>query len=197
MSQDTYFNIVALSIVGIIVIANLVTFGIHLVKKGVRALMVILVIVITFVYSPKVSTFLVNKIGDYGIVQNVVSYLVERDVEERVVRRYQIETGEDLTQNPTLLEELKTTAFTYDPNVRDEINIIQNAGLPRALTNVIVLNMKDTGQAKIQADNFYDYAARFLVSRAIMFFSYIAVFFLADKLLLGAYDRRFEYHYLK
>ena len=197
MSQDQILNIVTLSFVGIIIISNVIILGISLVRKGVRAMLSILVIVLTFLLAPKVSTFIVNKVGDYGILQKGISYVIEKDVEEKVIRDYLVETGENLAENKALLEELKTKAYSFDPNVSDEINIIKNVGFPQAVTNVIVLNMKDTVDATIHANNFYDYVARFIVSRLIIFFSYIGVFMLANKCLLDKYDQRVKRYYLQ
>ena len=197
MSQDQMLNIVTLSFVGIIIISNVITLGISLVRKGVRAMLSILVIVLTFLLAPKVSTFIVNKVGDYGILQKGISYVIEQDVEEKVIRDYLVETGENLAENKALLEELKTKAYSFDPNVSDEINIIKNVGFPQAVTNAIVLNMKDTGDATIHANNFYDYVARFIVSRLIIFFSYVGVFMLANKCLLDKYDQRVKSYYLQ
>lgn len=195
MSQDTYFNIVALSIVGIIILSNVIALFAGIIRKGFRAVLSVLVFLITFLVAPKISIFLVNNF-DYGLLQKGISYLVERDIEEKARRDYMVATGEEVGDDEALLTQLMDKIYTYDPNVSDEVNFIRNAGLPQVVTDVIVLNMKEVNMDKIEADNFYDYVGKYCASRIIIVITYIAVFMMASRVLLERDEKEYRIAYL-
>lgn len=140
--------------------------------------------------APKISTFLVNNF-DYGLLQKGISYLVERDIEEKARRDYMVATGEEVGDDEALLTQLMDKIYTYDPNVSDEVNFIRNAGLPQVVTDVIVLNMKEVNMDKIEADNFYDYVGKYCASRIIIVITYIAVFMMASRVLLERDEKEY------
>ena len=195
LDTDKTLNIVVISFIGIIILSNVIALFAGIIRKGFRAVLSVLVFLITFLVAPKISTFLVNNF-DYGLLQKGISYLVERDIEEKARRDYMVATGEEVGDDEALLTQLMDKIYTYDPNVSDEVNFIRNAGLPQVVTDVIVLNMKEVNMDKIEADNFYDYVGKYCASRIIIAITYIAVFMMASRVLLERDEKEYRIAYL-
>ena len=67
----------------------------------------------------------------------------------------------------------------------NEVNIIKHAGFPQVVLRTILLNIDNSHKTMIKADNFYDYAARFVTLRLLTFLSYSLAFFLACDIIDG------------
>ena len=180
ISEEAVHNIVIAFIVAIFVIGALRP----LLRLGKRVLVVTFFVVFTMFVGPKISLFVLNHISNYNIVEKKLSEIVRGDIEEKVNREYRMKTGIDLrTEDPQLLEELMAEEYAVNPNDSDDINIIKHAGFPEVILKSILINMDNSMHAQIQADNFYDYAARYVTYRLIIFLSYTTAFFVADWIL--------------
>ena len=157
-----------------------------LMTMSVRILLGILTIVFTLFMGPKLNTFIMNKMNQYGlhgIMEQKLSQIVDGDIETKVRREYEMETGRKLTEDDReLIERLKSEAYVVNPNLNDELNMIVNAGMPQGFANTILLNIEDHGTPDIEADNFADFAAKFMILRITTLMSYFVAFSVATKL---------------
>ena len=157
-----------------------------LMTMSVRILLGILTIVFTLFMGPKLNTFIMNKMNQYGlhgIMEQKLSQIVDGDIETKVRREYEMETGRKLTEDDReLIERLKSEAYVIDPNLNDNLNIIVNAGMPQGFANTILLNIEDHGTPDIEADNFADFVAKFMILRITTLMSYFVAFSVATKL---------------
>ena len=144
MDATLYISIGIVTVVAIILIIK------KLMSLGVRILMGILIIAFMVFVTPKINTFLINK----------------------------LETGVEL-EDEALLEQLKTEAYHVDQNLSDDLNILMNCGLPAGIENTILVNVQDHGIPKIQADTFADYVAKFFVLRLTTLISILISFSVA------------------
>ena len=180
ISEEAVQNIVIAVIVAIFVIGA----ARALLRLGKRVLVVALLVVFTMFLGPKINLFLMNHLNRYNIVEKMLSQIVRGDIEEKVNREYRMKTGIDLrTEDPLLLEELMAEEYAVNPEDSDVVNIIKHAGFPEVVLKTILINIDNSQHAQIKADNFYDYAARFVTLRLVTFLSYAIAFFMADDLL--------------
>ncbi len=170
----------------ILIIAVMVIIIRRMITWGIRILLGILTIVFVFFAAPRINVFIMNQLEAHGIhliVERKISDMVESDIEKKVKREYETRTGNEITENDTaLLEALKAEAYKIDPNLNDDLNLIVNAGLPRSITNTILINVADKGTPSIVADNFPDYVAKFFVLRITMLASIFIAFTISSKL---------------
>ncbi|SEP83515.1 hypothetical protein SAMN02910369_00694 [Lachnospiraceae bacterium NE2001] len=166
--------------VGLIVVIVLAVAIRNMMRLGVRMLMGILAIVFVVFATPKINTFLVNKLGHYGIIEQKLAEIVDGDIETKVKYDYKLATGQEVTDEG-LLEQLKAEAYKVDPNMSDDLNILMNCGLPSGVTNTILLNIADTGTAAITAPTFAEYVAKFFVVRITWLISVLIAFSVATK----------------
>lgn len=170
----------------ILIIAVMVIIIRRMITWGIRILLGILTIVFVFFAAPRINVFIMNQLEAHGIhliVERKISDMVEGDIEKKVKREYETRTGNEITENDTaLLEALKAEAYKIDPNLNDDLNLIVNAGLPRSITNTILINVADKGTPTIVADNFPDYVAKFFVLRITMLASIFIAFTISSKL---------------
>ncbi len=144
-------------------------------------------IVCVFFVTPKINTFLSNKVGQYGIIEQKLTEIVDKDIETKVKRDYKIATGQEL-EDEVLLEQLKAQAYKIDPEKCDELNMVLNCGLPQGVVNTILLNFSDTGAASIQATTFPQYAAKFFIVKMTSLISLIIAFSIAGKIFVSESD---------
>lgn len=163
---------------GIITVLSVVLIIKKLMSLGVRVLMGILTIAFLLLVTPKINTFLINEIGEYGIVERTLSGIVDGDIETKVKYDYKVQTGMEL-EDEALLESLKAEAYKIDPNLNDELNILMNCGLPVGIENTILLNVPDPGTPSIKAETFPDYVAKFFVLRITTLISILISFTVA------------------
>lgn len=169
---------ISFAIVAIVLIALVVK---KLVSLGVRILMGLFTIVFILFITPKINTFLINKISKYGIIESKLSEIVDEDMNTKVRREYELETGQKL-EDEALLEVLKKQTFKIDMNLCDEMNILLNAGFPEGINNTLLLNFSDIGGATIEADTPADYVAKFFVIRITNLISLLAGFGISTRL---------------
>ncbi len=169
---------ISFAIVAIVIIALVIK---KLVSLGVRILMGILTIVCIIFITPKINTILINKISNYGIIERKLSEIVDGDMNTKVRRDYELETGQKL-EDETLLESLKAQTFKIDNNLCDEMNILLNAGLPEGINNTLLLNFSEIGGTTIEADSPADYVAKFFVIRITNLISLLAGFGISTRL---------------
>ena len=182
ISEDT----ANLIIIGIIFLVFITGATKALLRLGKRVLVVAFLTVFTIFAGPKINLFILNHIGQYNIIEIKLSEIVKGDIEEKVNREYMMETGINLrNENPELLEELMVKEYAINPNDSDEVNIIKHAGFPQVVLRTILLNIDNSHKTMIKADNFYDYAARFVTLRLLTFLSYSLAFFLACDIIDG------------
>ena len=180
ISADTV-NLIIIGIIATIFVAGAAR---ALYRLGKRVLIVALLIIFTMFAGPRLNVFLLNHISRFNIVEKKLSEIVKGDIEEKVNREYRMATGIDLrTENPELLEVLMAEAYAVNPNDSDEINIIKHVGFPDMVLKSILLNINNSHKALIKADNFYDYAARFVTFRLITFLSYTLACFAAVRIV--------------
>ncbi len=158
----------------------------RLLKMGTRVLMAVLAVVFMVFAAPRINTFLINKIGEYGIVEQSLSNIVDGDIETKIKREYRIRTGEVLTDEATL-EQIKNEQYQIDPNLSDELNILAHAGLPSGIMNTLLANFADWGTSTITATTFSDYVAKFFILRIVMLISYIIAFSAATRVFKTSY----------
>ena len=169
---------ISFAIVAIVIIALVIK---KLVSLGVRILMGILTIVCIIFITPQINTILINKISNYGIIERKLSEIVDGDMNTKVRRDYELETGQKL-EDETLLESLKAQTFKIDNNLCDEMNILLNAGLPEGINNTLLLNFSEIGGTTIEADSPADYVAKFFVIRITNLISLLAGFGISTRL---------------
>lgn len=172
MDATLYISIGIVTVVAIILIIK------KLMSLGVRILMGILIIAFMVFVTPKINTFLINKIGEHGLIQQMIRGIVDGDIENKIKYDYKLETGVEL-EDEALLEQLKTEAYHVDQNLSDDLNILMNCGLPAGIENTILVNVQDHGIPKIQADTFADYVAKFFVLRLTTLISILISFSVA------------------
>ena len=165
----TYICIILLAVVVFVVAAK------RLLNMGLRMLMGILALVFVFFAAPKINTFLINRIGEYGIIERQLSRIVDGDIETKIKREYRIKTGQVLTDD-AVVEQIKNEQYQIDPNLSDELNILAHAGLPSGIMNTLLVNFADWGTSTITASTFSDYVAKFFILRIVMLISYIIAF---------------------
>lgn len=166
---------ICLGIVAVVVILLIIK---KLMSLGVRMLMGVLTIAFLLFVTPRINTFLINKIGEYGIIENVISEIVDGDIETKVKYDYKLETGQEL-EDEGLLEKLKAEAYKVDPNMCDELNILMNCGFPAGIENTILLNIPDPGTPSITASSFSNYVAKYFVLRMTTLISFLIAFTVA------------------
>lgn len=171
----TYICIILIAVVVFVVAAK------RLLNMGLRMLMGILALVFVFFAAPKINTFLINRIGEYGIIERQLSRIVDGDIETKIKREYQIETGHVLNDE-AVLEQIKNEQYQIDPNISDELNILAHAGLPSGIINTLMANFADWGTSTITASTFSDYVAKFFILRIVMLISYIIAFSLGTRI---------------
>lgn len=164
--------------IGIVAVLAIVLIIKKLMSLGVRILMGLLTIAFMIFVTPKINTFLINKIGERGLIQQMIRGIVDGDIENKIKYDYKLETGIEL-EDEMLLEQLKAEAFYVDPSLNDDLNILMNCGLPVGIENTILLNVPDHGTPKIQADTFADYVAKFFVLRLTTLISILIAFSVA------------------
>ncbi|MCR5106226.1 MAG: hypothetical protein K6B68_17490 [Eubacterium sp.] len=169
---------ISFAIVAIVIIALVIK---KLVSLGVRILMGILTIVCIIFITPKINTILINKISNYGIIERKLSEIVDGDMNTKVRRDYELETGQKL-EDESILETLKAETFKIDYNLCDEMNILLNAGFPQGINNTLLLNFSDIGGATIEADSPADYVAKFFVIRITNLISLLVGFGVSTRL---------------
>ncbi len=152
----------------------------RLLNMGLRMLMGVFALVFVFLVAPKINTFLINRIGEYGIIERQLSRIVDGDIETKIKREYLIETGHALTDE-AVLEQIKNEQYQVDPNLCDELNILAHAGLPSGIMNTLIMNFADWGTATITASTFSDYVAKFFILRIVMLISYFIAFSVGTK----------------
>ena len=165
----TYICIILIAVVVFVVAAK------RLLNMGLRMLMGILALVFVFFAAPKINTFLINRIGEYGIIERQLSRIVDGDIETKIKREYRIKTGQVLTDD-AVVEQIKNEQYQIDPNLSDELNILAHAGLPSGIMNTLLVNFADWGTSTITASTFSDYVAKFFILRIVMLISYIIAF---------------------
>ena len=165
----TYICIILIAVVVFVVAAK------RLLNLGLRMLMGILALVFVFFAAPKINTFLINRIGEYGIIERQLSRIVDGDIETKIKREYRIKTGQVLTDD-AVVEQIKNEQYQIDPNLSDELNILAHAGLPSGIMNTLLVNFADWGTSTITASTFSDYVAKFFILRIVMLISYIIAF---------------------
>ena len=165
----TYICIILIAVVVFVVAAK------RLLNLGLRMLMGILALVFVFFAAPKINTFLINRIGEYGIIERQLSRIVDGDIETKIKREYRIKTGQVLTDD-AVVEQIKNEQYQIDPNLSDELNILAHAGLPSGIMNTLLVNFADWGTSTITASTFSDYVAKFFILRIMMLISYIIAF---------------------
>ena len=141
-----------------------------LLKLGRQVLMGMLIIVFVFTVTPKINVFLVNQLGQYGVIEKTLSRIVDSDIETKVKREYEQRTGQEIHDEGQLAK-LKTDSFSDDPEIPDELNIILNAGLPQGINNTLLNNFSNLGTSSIRAASFPDYVSKFFVARIITLLS--------------------------
>ncbi len=164
-----YICIILIAVVVFVVAAK------RLLNMGLRMLMGILALVFVFFAAPKINTFLINRIGEYGIIERQLSRIVDGDIETKIKREYRIKTGQVLTDD-AVVEQIKNEQYQIDPNLSDELNILAHAGLPSGIMNTLLVNFADWGTSTITASTFSDYVAKFFILRIVMLISYIIAF---------------------
>ena len=165
----THICLIVIAVVVFIVAAK------RLLNMGLRMLMGIFALVFVFFAAPRINTFLINRIGEYGIIERQLSRIVDGDIETKIKREYQIETGHVLNDE-AVLEQIKNEQYQIDPNISDELNILAHAGLPSGIINTLMANFADWGTSTITASTFSDYVAKFFILRIVMLISYIIAF---------------------
>ena len=176
--------------IGIVAVAAIILIIKKLMSLGVRMLMGILIIAFMVFVTPKINTFLINKIGEHGLIQQMLSGIIDSDIENKVKYDYKLETGQEL-EDEALLEQLKAEAYKVDQNMNDDLNIIMNCGLPAGIENTILVNVADHGTPSITADTFADYVAKFFVLRLTTLISILISFTVATNTFVV--DKREKY----
>ncbi|MBO4863656.1 MAG: hypothetical protein J5517_04785 [Eubacterium sp.] len=178
--------------IAIIVIITMSFIIKRLMELGKRILLGILLIAFMVCISPKVNAFLINRLGEHGLLEQTLSRIVDEDIETKVKRDYEMATGEEL-KDEALLEELKAQAFSYNPAFSDELNILLNCGFPQGINNTLILNFAGFGTARISAGTFPDYVAKFFVLKLTTLASIFITFSAATKIFMD--DREYGYRY--
>lgn len=172
--------IVCMAVIALLVLMIIIK---KLISLGRNILICILMVAFMVIMVPKINTFLLNKIGKYGIIQQKLTEIVDGDIETKVKREYKIATGQEL-EDEALLEQIKAEQFYVHPNLSDELNIFIYSGYPEGIVNTVLLNISDPGVATIEAASFAEFVSKFFILKISSVLSFLIGFSIAGKLLV-------------
>ena len=177
-------NILTIVVIIIIILGAVCGYMKGLVKSLLGAVFSVASIVLAYLISPFMYNIMVQRtvLDDYFTEK--ISQLIEEDVELKVKNDYFYKTGiqlKDSVEDKELIKKLKEEAYGFDPDLSDQINIINNLEIPESMKKE--LNNNNDKKTDIEADNFYDYIAKYVVGRAMRLLAYLASCFLVGVVL--------------
>lgn len=170
-------NILTIVVIIIIILGAVCGYMKGLVKSLLGAVFSVASIVLAYLISPFMYNIMVQRtvLDDYFTEK--ISQLIEEDVELKVKNDYFYKTGiqlKDSVEDKELIKKLKEEAYGFDPDLSDQINIINNLEIPESLKKELIKNNNYGKKTDIEADNFYDYIAKYVVGRAMRLLAYLA-----------------------
>ncbi len=193
---DTAINILILAVIAGVIITVIVELVKFILKQSRKTLLIGLVVITTLMVVPRISAFIIGKIGSKNFLVRNISRAIDEDIERKIRLDYQMKNGYRLDESDhATVEAIKQKEYAIDPSIGDEGNMLRHSGFPKQITEGFILaGLMKFSKNTVHADNYPDFAAQFVVSRFITFVIYAGVFLVLCKVFL---DRDPAKKYLK
>ena len=148
------------------------------VRSALTVVMSIVSVLLAYLVVPMVASFLINNTKlDEDIEARIKTKIyaeAKEHIEDKIKAQY--DTGFFDTY-PALLDELTADAFMTEPNKNQQIEIINNIGVPDTLKTSLIENL---GNVDLKSDlgvtGFYDYISKYVAYRIVNLIAYILTF---------------------